>query len=128
MTDQLDAAFAALSDPTRRDLVARLAIGDATVSELAAPYAMTIQAVSKHLNVLAAARLVSKRPQAQRRLVHLEADALRALTGWVEHYARLAEQRYARLDDVLAALTDDTTHDIAHDTAAEQPRQERNQP
>ena len=124
MTDQLDVAFAALSDRTRRDLVARLAIGDATVSELAAPYAMTIQAVSKHLNVLAAARLVSKRPQAQRRLVHLEADALRALTGWVEHYARLAEQRYARLDDVLAALTDDTTHD----TAAEQPRQERNQP
>lgn len=124
MTDQLDAAFAALSDPTRRDLVARLAIGDATVSELAAPYAMTIQAVSKHLNVLAAAGLVTKRPQAQRRLVHLEADALRALTGWVEHYARLAEQRYARLDDVLAALTDDT----AHNTAAEQPRQERNQP
>ncbi|MFT4294073.1 MAG: metalloregulator ArsR/SmtB family transcription factor [Micropruina sp.] len=104
MTDQLDAAFAALSDPTRRDLVARLAIGDATVGELAAPYDMTIQAISKHLNVLVAAGLVSKRPQAQRRLVHLETDALRRLTDWVEHYARLAEQRYRRLDDVLAAL------------------------
>jgi DNA-binding transcriptional ArsR family regulator len=108
MTDQLDAAFAALSDPTRRDLVARLAIGDATVGELAAPYDMTIQAISKHLNVLAAAGLVTKRPQAQRRLVHLEADALRRLTDWVEHYARLAEQRYSRLENVLASLAEAT--------------------
>ena len=108
MTDELDAAFAALADPTRRDLVARLAIGDATVGELAAPYAMTIQAVSKHLNVLAAAGLVTKRPQAQRRLVHLEADALRRLTDWVAHYARLAERRYSRLENVLNALTETT--------------------
>lgn len=106
MTDPFDAAFAALADPTRRDLVARLAIGDATVSELAAPYDMTIQAVSKHLNVLAAAGLVTKRPQAQRRLVHLEADALRRLTDWVAHYAQLAEQRYSRLENVLAALVE----------------------
>lgn len=105
MTDPFDAAFAALADPTRRDLVARLAIGDATVSELAAPYNMTVQAVSKHLKVLTDAGLVTKRPDAQRRLVHLEADALRLLTGWVEHYARLAEQRYQRLDDVLATLS-----------------------
>lgn len=104
MTEQLDAAFAALSDRTRRDLIARLAVGDATVSELAAPYELTIQAISKHLNVLEAAGLVTKRPQAQRRLVHLEADALRTLTAWVDHYARLADQRYRRLDDVLAAL------------------------
>ena len=108
MTAQLDKAFAALSDPTRRDLVARLAIGDATVSELAVPYQMSIQAVSKHIQVLAEAGLVTKRPDAQRRLVHLEADVLRQLTGWVEHYARLADQRYQRLDDVLAALTDPT--------------------
>lgn len=106
MTDQFDAAFAALSDPTRRDLVARLAIGDATVGELAAPYEMTVQAISKHLNVLAAAGLVTKRPQAQRRLVHLESDALRRLTDWVEHYARLAEQRYSRLENVLASLAE----------------------
>ena len=104
MTDQLSATFAALSDPTRRDLVARLAIGDATVGELAAPYDMTVQAVSKHVKVLEDAGLVTKRPDAQRRLVHLEADALRALTGWVEHYAQLADQRYQRLDAVLAAL------------------------
>ena len=104
MTDRLDQAFAALSDATRRDLVARLAIGDATVGELAAPYDMTVQAVSKHVKVLEDAGLVTKRPDAQRRLVHLEADALRALTGWVEHYAQLADQRYQRLDAVLAAL------------------------
>ncbi len=108
MTDQLDAAFAALSDPTRRDLVARLSIGDATVGELAAPYDMTIQAISKHLNVLASAGLVSKHPQAQRRLVHLEADALRRLTDWVAHYAGIAEQRYSRLENVLASLTETT--------------------
>lgn len=106
MTDPLDASFAALSDPTRRDLVARLALGDATVSELAAPYDMTIQAVSKHLNVLAAAGLVTKSAQAQRRLIHLEADALRRLTDWVQHYAQLADQRYQRLDEVLVQLAD----------------------
>ncbi|MCW3159289.1 ArsR/SmtB family transcription factor [Micropruina sonneratiae] len=106
MTDPLDASFAALSDPTRRDLVARLALGDATVSELAAPYDMTIQAVSKHLNVLAAAGLVTKSAQAQRRLIHLEADALRRLTDWVQHYAQLADQRYRRLDEVLVQLAD----------------------
>ncbi len=117
MTDQLDAAFAALADRTRRDLVARLAVGDATVSELAAPYDMTIQAVSKHLNVLAAAGLVTKRPQARRRLVHLEADALRTLTTWVEHYAQLADQRYRRLDAVLAALNE-------NDPAAQPPHRE----
>ena len=106
MADPLSRVFSALADPTRRDIVARLAVGDATVSELAAPYDLTIQAISKHLNVLEAAGLITKKPQAQRRLVHLEAEALRTLTAWVDHYANLAEQRYRRLDDVLAALTD----------------------
>ena len=109
MTDQLDKAFAALSDATRRDLIARLAIGDATVGELAAPYDMTMQAISKHLKVLTDAGLVTKRAEAQRRLVHLEADALRALTQWVEHYAQLAERRYSRLERVLAGMTDQLT-------------------
>jgi len=117
MTDQLDKAFAAMSDPTRRDLVARLAIGDATVSELAAPYQMSIQAVSKHIQVLTEAGLVTKRPDAQRRLVHLEAEALRQLTEWVERYARLAEQRYARLENLLAGLTEAT----AEPTPKEEP-------
>ena len=111
MTDQLDKAFAALSDATRRDLVARLAIGDATVSELAAPYDMSLQAVSKHLKVLVEAGLVTKRPDAQRRLIHLESDILRMMTGWVEHYAELADQRYQRLDDLLARLHDNHAAD-----------------
>ena len=121
MTAQLDKAFAALSDATRRDLVARLALGDATVSELAAPYDMTIQAVSKHLKVLTDAGLVTKRPDAQRRLVHLEVDALRQLTGWVEHYAQLAERRYGRLDDLLATLTTKTAATESRDTQGETP-------
>ena len=109
MTDQLSQVFAALADPTRRDLVARLAIGDVTVGELAAPYDMTVQAVSKHLKVLEAAGLVSKRADAQRRLVHLEADVLALMTGWIERHRRQAEERYTRLDSVLAELARGTT-------------------
>ncbi|QQR99391.1 MAG: winged helix-turn-helix transcriptional regulator [Austwickia sp.] len=107
MDDQLSKAFAALADPTRRDLVARLAIGDATPSELAAPYDMTLQAVSKHLKVLEAAGLVSRTREAQRRPVHLEAAALRAMTEWIDRYQRRAEERYGRLAAVLAQLGDE---------------------
>lgn len=106
MVDPLSQVFAALADPTRRDIVARLAIGDATVGELAAPYRMTVQAVSKHLKVLEAAGLVTKRADAQRRLVHLEADVLAEMTGWIEEHRRRAEERYARLDTVLAELAE----------------------
>lgn len=104
MQDQLSKAFAALADPTRRDLVARLTLGDATVGELARPYEMSVQAVSKHLKVLAEAGLVSKRPQAQTRSVHLEAEMFDLMTAWLERYRRRAEERYARLDIVLAEL------------------------
>lgn len=102
--DQLSRTFAALADPTRRDLVARLAVGDATVGELAAPYGVTLQAVSKHIQVLEAAGLVTKRREAQRRSVHLEAEVLDLMTGWIERYRRTAEERYQRLDAVLADL------------------------
>ena len=105
--DPLSRVFAALADPTRRDMVARLAAGDATVSELAAPYDVTIQAVSKHLRVLTDAGLVSRTRQAQRRPVHLEADVFDLMTRWIERYRRAAEDRYRRLDDVLAAMPDD---------------------
>ena len=104
MTDQLSRAFAALSDPIRRDLVARLTHGDATVGDLAAPYAVTLQAVSKHLKVLEQAGLVSRGREAQRRPVHLEADVLDLMTAWIERYRRQAEERYQRLDAVLAEL------------------------
>ena len=105
--DPLSRVFAALADPTRRDMVARLAGGDATVSELAAPYDVTIQAVSKHLKVLADAGLVSRTRDAQRRPVHLEAEVFDLMTKWIERYRREAEERYRRLDDVLAAMPDD---------------------
>lgn len=105
--DPLSRAFAALSDPTRRDIVARLTAGDATVGELAAPYDVSLQAVSKHLRVLEDAGLVSRRREAQRRPVHLEAEVLDLMTGWIERYRRRAEDRYRRLDTVLAGLPDD---------------------
>ena len=103
-TDELSRVFQALADPTRRDLVARLAQRDATVGELAAPYAVSLQAVSKHLKVLEEAGLVSRRREAQRRPVHLEAEVLDLMTKWIERYQRQAEERYARLDAVLAGM------------------------
>jgi DNA-binding transcriptional ArsR family regulator len=99
--------FSALSDPLRRDIVARLADRDATVNELAEPYAVTVQAVSKHLKVLEDAGLVSRSRDAQRRPVHLEAEIFDLMTGWIERYRRQAEQRYRRLDDVLRSMPDD---------------------
>jgi DNA-binding transcriptional ArsR family regulator len=104
--DQLSRMFAALADPTRRDIVARLAVGDATVGELAAPYDVSIQAVSKHLKVLEDAGLVTGSRDAQRRPRHLEADVFDLMTGWIERYQRRAEERYRRLDAVLAAIPD----------------------
>lgn len=105
--DPLSRVFAALADPTRRDLVARLALADATVGELAEPYDVTVQAVSKHLHVLEDAGLVSRRREAQRRPVHLEAEVFDLATKWLERYRREAEQRYRRLDTVLAAMAPD---------------------
>ena len=105
--DPLSRVFAALADPLRRDMVARLASGDATVLELAQPYEVTVQAVSKHLKVLEAAGLVSRSREAQRRPVHLEAEVFDLMTKWIERYRRQAEERYQRLDDVLRSLPDD---------------------
>ncbi len=105
--DPLSRVFAALADPTRRDIVARLAVGDATVNELAQPYDVTVQAVSKHLKVLEDAGLVSRTRQAQRRPVHLEAEVFDLMTKWIERYRRQAEERYRRLDDLNQTLHDD---------------------
>jgi DNA-binding transcriptional ArsR family regulator len=102
--DQLSRVFSALSDPTRRDLVARLAVGDATVNELAAPYDVTLQAVSKHLKVLEDAGLVTRTRDAQRRPCHLEAEVFDLMTKWIERYRREAEERFTRLDAVLAEM------------------------
>lgn len=107
--DPLSRVLSALADPTRRDMVARLAVGDATVLELAEPYDVTLQAVSKHLKVLEDAGLVSRSREAQRRPVHLEAEVFDLMTKWIERYRRLAEERYRRLDEVLQAMPDERT-------------------
>jgi DNA-binding transcriptional ArsR family regulator len=104
--DALSQVFSALADPTRRDIVARLAVADATVTELAEPYSVSVQAVSKHLRVLEGAGLVSRSRDAQRRPVHLEAEVFDLMTAWIERYRRRAEERYSRLDAVLAAMPD----------------------
>lgn len=111
MDDQLSRVFSALADATRRDMVARLAVDDATVNELAAPYPVSLQAVSKHLKVLEDAGLVSRSRQAQRRPVHLEAEVFGLMTTWIERYRRQAEERYRRLDDVLARMDDSSSTD-----------------
>jgi DNA-binding transcriptional ArsR family regulator len=105
--DALSRVFSALSDPIRRDMVARLADGDATVNQLAEPYDVTVQAVSKHLKVLEDAGLVSRTRDAQRRPVHLETEVFGLMTSWIEQYRRQAEERYRRLDDLLRTMPDD---------------------
>jgi DNA-binding transcriptional ArsR family regulator len=107
MDASLSKVFAALADTTRRDIVARLSAADATVGELAEPYEMSVQAISKHLKVLEDAGLVSKTKVAQRREVHLEAEVFDLMTAWIERYRQRAEQRYQRLDTVLAQLNDE---------------------
>jgi DNA-binding transcriptional ArsR family regulator len=105
--DRLSRVFAALADPTRRDMVARLAGGDTTLTALAEPYDVSVQAVAKHLRVLEDAGLVSRTREAQRRPVHLEAEVFDLMTKWIERYRRLAEERYQRLDEVLRTMPDD---------------------
>ncbi len=103
--DVLDATFAALADPTRRAILARLAAGEATVTELAEPFAMSQPAVSKHLKVLERAGLVTRGRDAQRRPCRLDARPLREAVAWLANYRDYWEESYARLDEVLAELT-----------------------
>lgn len=108
-SDRLDRAFMALSDPVRRDLVARLSRGPATVNELAEPFPITKQAVSKHIRVLEEAGIVTRSRDAQRRPVHLDASTLESLTTWIDTYRLIHEARYRRLDAVLDTLRLDAT-------------------
>ncbi len=105
---RLDRAFMALADPVRRAMVARLSRGPATVNELAEPFDITKQAVSKHIQVLEQAGLVTRTRDAQRRPVHLDAAALERLTAWIDRYRLEAERNYRRLDTLLAQMTDTT--------------------
>lgn len=102
--DPIDGVFAALADPTRRAILARLARGDATVAELAAPFPISAQAVSKHLNVLERSGLIVRTREAQWRRVRIEPAPLRDLAGWVAQYRRLWEERYDSLGDYLDHL------------------------
>jgi len=104
----LDATFAALADPTRRAILGRLAEGEASVMELAAPFAMSQPAVSKHLKVLEQAGLISRGRDAQRRPCRIEAAPLREATGWLERYRQVWEHNYERLDALLADLQPET--------------------
>jgi DNA-binding transcriptional ArsR family regulator len=103
-SSQLDLTFAALADPTRRAILARLAKGEATVNELVAPFDISQPAISKHLKVLEAAGLVSRGRDAQRRPVRIEAQPLAAAVGWLETYRKFWEHSYQRLDGLLAEL------------------------
>jgi len=105
--DRLDATFAALADPTRRAILARLASGEASVTELAAPFAMTQPAISKHLKVLERAGLISRGRDAQRRPRRLEPKPLAEATDWLERYRRILEGSFQRLDALLHELKTD---------------------
>ncbi|HTF51929.1 MAG TPA: metalloregulator ArsR/SmtB family transcription factor [Pseudonocardia sp.] len=113
--DQLSNVFAALADPTRRAILARLAEGEATVNELAEPFPISLQAVSKHLKVLERAGLITRGRAAQWRPCHLEAGPLRDVAEWMRLYRRFWDERYQRLDDYLRELRAEDTAKEKHD-------------
>jgi DNA-binding transcriptional ArsR family regulator len=102
--DPLSSIFAALADPTRRAILARLASGEASVTELAEPFPMSMPAISKHLKVLERAQLIAKSREAQWRLCRLEAAPLREVAGWMEPYRRFWDESFSRLDDHLLRM------------------------
>jgi DNA-binding transcriptional ArsR family regulator len=104
LNHELDAAFAALADPTRRAILARLAEGEATVNELAEPFDLKLPTISKHLKVLQRAGLISQRRTAQRRPCRLETARLKEVADWVERYRRIWEERFGQLDAYLTDL------------------------
>jgi DNA-binding transcriptional ArsR family regulator len=110
-SDKLDRTFAALADPTRRAILARLASGEATVTEIMQPFAMSQPAISKHLRVLEKAGLISRGRDAQRRPRRLEAGLLAEANEWLERYRQIWEESFERLDDLLSKLT---TQDLKH--------------
>jgi len=102
--DHLSVTFSALADPTRRAILARLALGEATVGELAEPFAMSLPAVSKHLKVLERAGLISRSREAQWRPCRIEPGPLKDVAGWLEHYRRFWDESFDRLDEYLQEL------------------------
>ena len=121
-TDQLSKVFSALADPTRRDILSRLGKGDATVTELAEPFPISLPAISRHLKVLESAGLISRDKQAQWRTNTLQAAPLKAATSWMDHLSDLWDARLDRLDSHLATLKlrQDTTAPTTTPTATTQ--------
>lgn len=116
--DRLDATFTALADPTRRAILARLALGEASVNELAAPFQMTQPAISKHLRVLERAGLISQGRDAQRRPRRLEAQPLAQATAWLERYREFWEERFQHLDALLVEMQGKEKQSRHHPSAA----------
>jgi len=114
MSDRLSVAFAALADPTRRAILARLASGEASVTELAEPFDMSLPAVSKHLKVLERAGLIARGREAQWRPCRLEAEPLKNVADWVDHYRRFWEQSFDRLDEYLRTIQSNPTKEKQH--------------
>src|SRR5919197_1054125 len=110
-TDQLSATFAALADPTRRAILARLAEGDATVTELAAPFPVSLPAISRHLKVLERAGLISRTRSAQSRPTSLRAEPLQEATAWMETHTEMWESRMDRLDEHLREIQKGQSHE-----------------
>src|SRR6201992_1365848 len=104
MTDALSSTFAALADPTRRAILARLTVGETSVTDLAKPFNMSMPAVSKHLKVLERAGLIARGRSAQWRPCRLDAGPLKEIAGWIEEYRRFWEQSFDRLDDYLREI------------------------
>jgi DNA-binding transcriptional ArsR family regulator len=104
VADRLDRTFAALADPTRRAILARLTSGEASVLELAAPFDISLPAISKHLKVLERAGLIARSRERQWRPARLQAEPLKEVAEWTEHYRRFWEERYDRLDEYLEEL------------------------
>ncbi len=120
--DRLSSTFAALADPTRRAILARLASGTASVTELAKPFDMSLPAISKHLKVLERSHLITRGRQAQWRPCRLEAGPLKEVDEWVERYRRFWEQSFDRLDDYLRELKDRELKDKEKKHGRKQPR------
>jgi DNA-binding transcriptional ArsR family regulator len=114
-TAKLDSTFAALADPTRRAIVARLAAGDATVLELAAPFEISLPAISRHLKVLEQAGLIKRGRDAQRRPCSLDPEALASATAWIDHTRKAWEDRFDRLADYLKQLQAEAPKEKPHD-------------
>jgi DNA-binding transcriptional ArsR family regulator len=123
-TDRLSATFSALADPTRRAILARLALGETSVSELAEPFAISLPAVSRHLKVLEHAGLIARSREAQWRPCRIELNALKGVDDWLEEYRRLWEQRLDRLEDYLRTLQAEAPQDKAK-TKKPEPKRDR---